>query len=63
MDGSVEGNVSDVTSSTSIIAVASSILGVIKGFIGVFVLSDDERSQAEIDLDNFHQRHDGNKSD
>lgn len=58
MDESFEVNGTDVTSSTSNMAVTSSILGVIKRFIGGFVLSDEEKLQAGIDTDNFHERHD-----
>lgn len=61
MDESVEVNVSDSTSATSNTAAASSILGAIKRIIGAFVLSDEEKLQAGIDLDNFHERHDANQ--
>lgn len=63
MDESVEVNVSDVTSTTSNTAVASSILGVIKRIIGVFVLSDEEKMEAGIDSDNYHERHDARQAD
>lgn len=58
MDESIEVNVTDATRATSNMAVTSSILGVIKRFIGGFVLSDEEKFQAGIDTDNFHERHD-----
>jgi len=62
MDESVEVNVSDVTSTTSNMAAASSILGVIKRIIGVFVISDEEKMEAGIDSDNFHERHDARQN-
>ena len=58
MDESFEVNVTGATRATSNIAVTSSILGVIKRIIGGFVLSDEEKLQAGIDTDNFHERHD-----
>lgn len=58
MDESVEVNILDVTSTTNNMAVSFSILGVIKRFIGVFVLTEEEKLQAGIDVDNFHERHD-----
>ncbi len=57
MDESVEANVRDGTSATNM-AAASSILGVIRKFIGGFVLSDEEKMQAGIDTNNFHEIHD-----
>jgi hypothetical protein len=62
MDESIEVNVTDVTSSTSNMAVTSSILGVIKRFFGGFVLSDEEKLEAGIDTDNFHERHDARQN-
>ncbi len=62
MDESVELNVSDVTSATSNMVAASSILGVIKRIIGVFVLSDEEKLEAGIDSDNYHDRHDARQA-
>jgi hypothetical protein len=58
MDESVEVNISDITSPTSNMAAASSILGAVKRIIGFFVLSEEEKLQAGIDVDNFHERHD-----
>lgn len=49
MDDSVEINVSDVAMETSHLAAASSVLGVIKKIIGVFVLSDREKIEAGIE--------------
>ena len=54
MDESVEINVVDITNESSNMAAASSVLGAIKRFIGAFVLSDEEKLQAGIDVDNFH---------
>lgn len=58
MDDSVEVIISDATSPTSNMAASFSILGAIKRFIGVFVLTEEEKLQAGIDVDNFHERHD-----
>ena len=62
MDESVEVNVSDVTSTAGNVAVASSILGAIKRIIGVFVLTDEEKLEAGIDSDNFHESHDARQN-
>jgi len=61
MDESVNANVTDVTSATSNMVVASSILGVIKRFIGAFVISDAEKLEAGIVSDNYHERQDARR--
>jgi hypothetical protein len=58
MDESAEVNVSNSISETSNMAAVSSILRVIKRFIGAFVLTDEEKLEAGIDSDNNHERHD-----
>ena len=61
MDESVEINGIGGTSESSNMAVAASVLGAIKRFIGMFVLTDEEKMQAGIDVDNFHESHDASQ--
>ena len=62
MKESIDRNILDVRSATSNTAAASSVLGVVRKFIGGFILTDEEKMQAGIDIDNFHEIHDARQA-